>query len=77
MANQKKETGFQHATKRCPECYAYAPLQAKRCPDCNIRLGEVDRHGMAKRTVNWSSYFSAALAIGALAAYFWWAFFRK
>jgi hypothetical protein len=77
MAEKSKgdqNTDFHYSTKRCPECYAYMPLHAGRCPSCNIRVGEVEMHGMAKRCTNWSSYFVALLAIAAFAIYFWWAF---
>jgi hypothetical protein len=69
-----RDRGFHYSTKRCPECYAYMPLHASRCPSCHIRVGEVELHGMAKRTTNWGSYVVALLAILAFAVYFWWAF---
>jgi hypothetical protein len=69
-----QDKGFQFSTKRCPECYAYMPLNANRCPSCKIRVGDVEVHGMAKRSTNWSSYFIALLAIAGFCIYFWWAF---
>lgn len=76
MTPDSHDKGIVHATKRCPECYTYVSLRAAKCPSCNSRLGEVDTHGMAKRTVNWSAYFSAFLALLVLCVYLWWAFFR-
>ncbi len=45
-------------------------------PRCKSKLGDVDTHGMAKRTVNWTAYLSAILAVLGLGIYIWWAFLR-
>lgn len=65
-----------HATKKCPECLTYVPLRANKCPACKVRLGEVDFHGIAKRTINWPAYFSALAALAGFALYIWWAFLK-
>ena len=77
MSNPVETKEFTHATKRCPECYEYMALHATRCPHCNIRLGDVEPHGMAKRRIKWKTYFSALVACAALAAYIYWAFFYE
>ncbi len=75
MAEVQKGDEFVHATKRCPECFTYVALDVTKCPMCKTRLGQVEKHGMAKRTVNWNAYFVFIAAFLAFAAYMWWAFF--
>lgn len=65
---------FVHATKKCPECYTYVSLRTTKCPSCNTRLGEVEKHGMAKKTVDWNAYLLAFLAVLGFVIYIWWAF---
>jgi len=74
MVDNQIGEDFVHATKRCPECYTYVSLRTTRCPDCHTRLGEVERHGMAKRTIDWKSYVMAFIAMLAFVLYIWWAF---
>lgn len=76
MSSEPTDKDIIHATKRCPECYAYVSLRTNRCPACKIKLGDVDIHGMAKRTVNWTAYLSAFAAVLGLGIYIWWAFLR-
>jgi hypothetical protein len=76
MTRDASQPNFGYATKRCPECYTYVSLRTDRCPACKIRLGEVDHHGMARRTFNWSSYLTALLALAGFSVYIWWAFLR-
>jgi predicted amidophosphoribosyltransferase len=64
-----------HPSKKCPECFAYIPLRAEVCPMCQARVGQVDRHGRAKRPLDWKAYLAAAVAIAAFFIYCWWAFF--
>ncbi|MFW5975577.1 MAG: hypothetical protein ACOCP6_02330 [Desulfosalsimonas sp.] len=61
--------------KRCPECFVSLPIDAKRCFSCKSKVGGVDRHGKAKRPVNWYSYLTCILAWAALIFYIRWAFF--
>jgi len=75
MANNQQSAESTFSTKRCPECYTYMPLHTNKCPSCNARLGSVEKHGMARRTTNWSSYGFAFIALLALGIYIWWAFF--
>ncbi len=77
MTSVTKDRSPVYASKRCPECYAYMALRVSQCPSCKSKLGEVDSHGMARRTVNWSAYLSAFLALLALGGYIWWAFFLR
>jgi hypothetical protein len=76
MRSETKDKRLVYATKRCPECYTYVSLRVTQCPSCRSRLGEVDSHGMAKRTVNWTAYLSAFFALLVLGIYIWWAFLR-
>lgn len=74
MSDVPVEKDFQYATKRCPFCYEYMPLRATRCPVCKKGVGEVEKHGMAKKAIDWKAYMVALAAIAALSAYIWWAF---
>jgi len=76
MPDDSKKTEVVHATKRCPECFTYVRLEVKKCPECKTRLGAVEKHGMAKRTINWMSYISFSIAFLAFAFYIWWEFLR-
>lgn len=64
-----------YASKKCPECYSYVPLGAQVCPSCKIRLGDVGRHGMARRLTNWKAYIFCIIAWLVFALYIKWAFF--
>lgn len=74
MNDVEKADEFVHATKRCPECFDYVELDTTKCPKCKTRLGEVQKHGMAKRQVDWKAYAVFFVALLAFAAYIWWTF---
>lgn len=61
--------------KRCPECFAKLPLNAKKCYECNQTVHEADRFGLAKKPVNWLGYAAAVFLWVGLGYYIWWAFF--
>jgi hypothetical protein len=64
-----------YASKKCPECYSYVPRNARVCPSCKTRLGDLGRHGMAERLTNWKSYIICAVLWLAFIIYVKWAFF--
>lgn len=70
----KKKEGPINLTKRCPECMKYVSLETKKCPTCKTKLGKVQPHGFAKRTVDWTGYTIAIIAILAFGIYLYWAF---
>jgi hypothetical protein len=74
MVDSQIGEDFVYSTKRCPECYTYVSLHTTKCPSCNIRLGEVEKHGMAKKTVDWKAYAMAFIAVLGFIIYIWWAF---
>ncbi len=74
MNDVEKADEFVHATKRCPECFDYVELDTTKCPKCKTRLGGVQKHGMAKRQVDWKAYAIFFVALLAFAAYIWWTF---
>ena len=74
MSGNQDEKDFLYATKRCPFCYEYMPLRATRCPACKKGVGGVEKHGMAKKAIDWKAYGVAFAAVMAFAAYIWWAF---
>jgi len=65
-----------HITKKCPQCYTYIPLKAEICPSCKTRVGKVDRHGMATKRIEWTSYLICFLAWLAFGLYVFFAFFK-
>ena len=64
-----------YATKKCPDCYAHLPLNAKQCHACNAKVGNVDRLGFAEKPVDWLGYLVAGISIIVFAVFMWWAFF--
>ena len=66
-----------HITKKCPYCYVYLELTAKRCHICNKRIGDVDKLGFAAKPFNWSGYLMAILVSAALCIFVWWGFLRE
>jgi ribosomal protein L40E len=78
MGIRKKKTKGNpdsYLIKRCPECFASLPIDATHCFSCKARVGKVDRHGKAKRPINWYSYITCILSWLALILYIKWAFF--
>ena len=64
-----------HLVKRCPNCFINLPIETTRCYSCNTKVGKVDRHGKAKRKINWYSYLICIAAWAFLILYLKWAFF--
>ena len=67
----------EYTTKKCPNCFTYLPLNAKRCNICNHRVGPVNKIGFATKPFDWWAYLLAAGAIAAFAVFVWWGFFRE
>ncbi len=76
-ANSGRQSPTTHMTKKCPECYAYMPLEARTCPACKRKIGEVDALGFAKKPFDWQGYLIAAVCIAAFVVFMWWGFFRE
>ncbi len=78
---ERQDSGGQasngHMTKKCPECYAYMSLEARVCPACKKKVGEVDALGFAKKPFDWRGYVIGALCITAFVVFMWWGFFRE
>ncbi len=64
------------STKRCPECSMHIPIEATRCTGCGKRVGQVDKHGVARKAVNYRAYAEMAIAFIALGVFAWWFFFK-
>lgn len=75
-APSERSGSYGFVTKKCPECYAYMPLQMSRCPACNTKLGDVNELGFASRPFDWPGYLIAILSIIGLAVFVWWGFFK-
>jgi len=64
--------------KRCPDCYTNIPVHAVQCPSCKKKIKlKVDKHGYAKRPINWLAYFSCLMSWIGIVIYIWWAFFKE
>jgi hypothetical protein len=81
MADRKQERRQApsniHMTKKCPECFAYLPLQAKVCTSCGKSVGPVNKMGHAEKPPNLKAYLMAAAAILAFMVFVWWGFFTE
>jgi len=62
--------------KKCPECFAYLPIDAQVCVSCKKKVGKIDKHGIAKKPVDWMSYVRCLLMWCLFCLYMWWAFLR-
>jgi hypothetical protein len=74
--NPKKNAPVAHAIKRCPYCQTYLKPHVTRCDSCNRRVGPPDRHGTAKKPIDWRAYLSAILAVGVLCFAIYWFFLK-
>ncbi|MCD6586401.1 MAG: hypothetical protein J7K96_11615 [Desulfobacteraceae bacterium] len=80
MGDKKKDKKKQVDTvaeiivKRCPECFVSLPLDAKECFSCHSKIGRADKHGKARKSVNWISYIICILSWTVFFVYIKWAF---
>jgi len=73
----KAQKGLLSAIKRCPQCFSSLAMNEMVCPWCHQRLkASVNKHGYAKKPVNWYSYMTCLLSWLGVAFYIWWAFFK-
>ncbi len=78
MANPPKNTVKRiRNVKRCPDCFAHIPVDAKVCTECFQKVGEPDADGLAKKPFNWKGYLSMIVAWILLGWYVWWAFLKN
>ena len=68
---------IKYTSKKCPYCSEHLPLDARICSSCKKKVGKVELHGMAKKTIDWRAYTLAIISWIALCVYIWWAFFRE
>ena len=71
----KSQSGY--ISKKCPGCMEYMPLNKEVCPTCKLRVGKINKHGMASRRTDWKAYLTAIVAWLFFFFYVWWAFFRE
>jgi hypothetical protein len=76
MGKPKQEKDVEPKFKRCPECFAKLPLDAKQCNSCDQKVEGVGQYGLAKKPIDWTGYFRAIGLWLILICYLWWAFFR-
>ncbi len=71
----RSKTKVEYATKKCPDCYAHLPLNAKECHACKAKVGDVDKLGFAEKPPDWLGYLVAAVSIIIFVVFIWWGFF--
>ena len=71
-----KKDRARHLIKKCPNCFEYLSLNAKVCPACQTKIGEVNKLGFAQKPFDWLGYLLAAVTVVGFVFYMWWAFFR-
>ena len=74
--SHSKKDSARHLIKKCPNCFEYLSLNAKVCPACQTKIGEVNKLGFAQKPFDWLGYLLAAVAVVGFVVYMWWAFFR-
>ena len=73
---KQDDTTDEIIVKRCPECFVSLPLDAKECYSCHSKIGRVDKHGKARKGVNWISYALCIISWTIFFAYIQWAFMQ-
>ncbi len=73
---KQDDTTDEIIVKRCPECFVSLPLDAKECYSCHSKIGRVDKHGKARKGVNWISYALCIISWTIFFAYIKWAFMQ-
>ena len=70
--------GKPHAVKKCPECFSNLAFETDFCPRCYQKIKpQADKHGYAKKPINWAAYLSCFAAWIGAAVYIWWAFIKN
>jgi hypothetical protein len=77
MEAAKSQKAILGAIKRCPQCFSSLTMDEMVCPSCNQKLkASINKHGYAKKPVNWHAYLMCLLSWAGMALYIWWAFFK-
>lgn len=72
--DQKKQA---YTTKRCPYCFTPLKLTATHCVECRLKVGKINKLGLAKKPPNYKAYLAAVLWVVILGIYIWKIFFGK
>lgn len=59
------------ADKRCPYCFTHLKLNETECVGCHKKVGEVDKHGLARKPIRYKAYFAFFLWGVVVLAYIW------
>lgn len=73
-ANGGTDGGIRY--KKCPECFAKLPLNATKCHECDQKVLEADKYGIAKKPVDWTRYILVLALWSALGYFIWYAFVK-
>lgn len=76
-STRKGDNAAHFAMKKCPECLAELPLDAKVCAACGRKVGAVTAYGHARKPFDWKAYGICLLAWAGLGFYVWWAFLKN
>ena len=68
--------GTAFMTKKCHNCLTSMPVDARRCPECNKKVGDVDNLGFAKKPVQWVAYITTLIWFQGFCLFVWWAFLK-
>ncbi len=75
MVEKDKTKKPLYSVKTCYNCGTPLAVNADRCYSCKHKVGEVGKHGIAEKPVDWKAYVVCILAWTAFFLYIWWAFF--
>ena len=72
--NKESHEVEEFLVKRCPECFVNLSLDAKECFSCHSKVGKIDKHGKARKRINWISYILCIVSWAIFFIYIKWAF---
>ncbi|MFO7962748.1 MAG: hypothetical protein R6U50_02400 [Desulfobacterales bacterium] len=75
MAINSNKSKPAYSVKTCYNCGTPLAINADTCYSCRSKVGEVGKHGKAKKPVDWKSYIICVLAWTIFILYVRWAFF--
>ena len=64
-----------YSIKICHNCGTPLAIYSEECYSCHKKVGEVDKHGKAKKPTDWMSYVICVISWAAFFGYIYWAFF--
>ena len=75
MAEKNNPERPVYSVKICHNCGTPLAVTADTCFSCHHKVGDVGKHGKAKKPVDWKAYVVCIFAWVSFFVYIWWAFF--